>query len=284
MNPHMQNAYSEQGSVEIEQQLGGNSTLSASYQHLRGLHLLISINENTPTCVAAGTNNGCRPNPNYGNNKQYSSAADSQYDGLSISFVQRPVQWGSYRISYTYSKAFDDVSEFFFSAPINNFNIHEDWGRSDDDQRHRLVFDTTVHSSMAKANYCLGAHQPWFSVKRHPAVLLASAVQYHDGSKYDSGHHRAADLPDGSFIVRNAGTGFDFFTLNARLSRTFPIGERFRLQGIAEAFNLLNHRNNLIPNGTFGSGMYPSNPLPTFGQPTAVGDPRTLQLALRLAF
>ena len=44
-------------------------------------------------------------------------------------------QWGSYRISYTYSKALDNVGEFFFSAPINNFNIWQDYGRSDDDQR-----------------------------------------------------------------------------------------------------------------------------------------------------
>ena len=41
MNPQMQNAYSEQGSLEIEQQLGGRATLSAGYQHLRGLHLIV---------------------------------------------------------------------------------------------------------------------------------------------------------------------------------------------------------------------------------------------------
>ena len=32
----------------------------------------MSINQNVPTCVAAGTNNGCRPNPDYANNSQYS--------------------------------------------------------------------------------------------------------------------------------------------------------------------------------------------------------------------
>ena len=59
--------------------------------------------------------------------------------------------------------------------------------------------------------------------------------------------------------------------MNTRLSRTIPLGERFRLQGIAEAFNALNHRNNLFPNGTFGTGTYPTAPSSTFGQPTAVG-------------
>ncbi|MEO8051893.1 MAG: carboxypeptidase regulatory-like domain-containing protein, partial [Acidobacteriota bacterium] len=65
MNPNMQNAYSEQGSFEIEQELGARSTLSVGYQHVRGLHLIISVNQNVPACVAAGTNNGCRPNPNF---------------------------------------------------------------------------------------------------------------------------------------------------------------------------------------------------------------------------
>ena len=65
--------------------------------------------------------------------------------------MQRPARWGSYRVSYTWSKALDNVGEFFFSSPIDNFNIWQDYGRSDDDQRHRLVFEGTIHSSTAKA-------------------------------------------------------------------------------------------------------------------------------------
>ena len=72
MNPHMPNAYSEQGSLEIEQQLGSKGTLSLSYQHLRGVHLVVSVNQNTPTCTAAvDPVNLCRPNSAYQNNKQY---------------------------------------------------------------------------------------------------------------------------------------------------------------------------------------------------------------------
>jgi hypothetical protein len=89
---------------------------------------------------------------------------------------------------------------------------------------------------------------------------------------------------DGVFINRNAGSGFDFFNVNARLSRTFRIGERLRLESIAEAFNLLNHVNGVTLNGTFGSGAYPANPSPAFKQITAVSDSRSLQLALRLSF
>ncbi len=59
-----------------------------------GVSLLMSINQNVPSCVASGTNNGCRPNPGYANNSQYSSAGDSNYHGLHLSFMQRPARVG----------------------------------------------------------------------------------------------------------------------------------------------------------------------------------------------
>jgi hypothetical protein len=283
MNPHIRNAYSEQANLEIEQQLGLRSTLTVGYQHLRGRHLIASINQNVPTCSASGVNNGCRPNPQYGNNSQYSSAGDSQYDGLSVSFAQRPTEWGSLRISYTYSKALDDVGEFFFSSPVNNFNIWQDWARSDDDQRHRVAFDATLHSPTVKAN--TGWQRVMHGFRLSGILAYYSPLPFNITTGANTVQGTAArPVVNGGFIGRNTGTGFDFFSLNARLSRTFPLGERLRLEAMAEAFNILNHRNNLIPNGTFGKGMYPDDPLPSFGHPSAVGDPRSIQLALRVTF
>ena len=89
---------------------------------------------------------------------------------------------------------------------------------------------------------------------------------------------------DGLFINRNAGEGFSILNLNVRLSRTFAISERLRLQALAEMFNTLNHVNVATLNGVFGTGVYPTSPLPTFKQITAVNDPRTAQFALRLEF
>ncbi len=177
MNRHMQNAYSEQGSLEIERQLGRNNTISVGYQHVRGLHLIVSLNQNVPACVASGNNNGCRPDPGYGNNSQYSPGADSHYDGLHVSFVQRPARWGHYRVSYTYSKALDNVGEFFFSAPIDNFNLWQDYGRSDDDQRHRLVFDGTVHTSTGDAQ------TSWQRISH--GFQLATMLQYYSALPFN---------------------------------------------------------------------------------------------------
>ena len=94
----------------------------------------------------------------------------------------------------------------------------------------------------------------------------------------------ARPVVNGIFINRNAGSGFDFFNLNARLSRTFQISERLRLEAIAEGFNLTNHVNRVTLNGVFGTGAYPTHPSPIFKQITAVGDPRAFQLALRISF
>ena len=283
MDPNLKNAYSEQGSFEIEQQIGGNATLSVGYQHVRGLHLIVSVNQNVPSCAAVGTNNGCRPNPNYGNDSQYSSMADSHYDGAHISFVQRPVKWGNYRVSYTYSKALDDVSEFFFSAPINNFNIWQDYSRSDDDQRSRLSFEGTIHSSMASAT------TPWERLS-HGFQLTSSLTAYSPlpfnittGANTIQGTGGRPTI-NGVFINRNAGEGFSILNLNVRLSRTFAISERLRLQALAEMFNTLNHVNVATLNGVFGTGVYPTSPSATFRQITAVNDPRTAQLGLRLEF
>jgi hypothetical protein len=45
-----------------------------------------------------------------------------------------------------------------------------------------------------------------------------------------------ADRPivNGAFIERNAGRGPDFFSLAARVSRTFRVGDGLRLEGLLE--------------------------------------------------
>ena len=49
-------------------------------------------------------------------------------------------------------------------------------------------------------------------------------------------------------------------------------------------FNLTNHLNVVARNTNFGSGAYPASPSATFGQVTAVGDPRSWQLGARVRF
>jgi hypothetical protein len=283
MDRDLQNAYSRQASLEVERQLGNAGTVSVGYQYVRGLNLIMSINQNVPSCAASGTNNGCRPIPDYANNSQYSSVADSNYHGLHVSFVQRPARWGYYRVSYTLSKSMNNVGENFFSSPIDPFDLSKDWGRSDDDQRHRLVITGAVNTSMERARTAWERLTHGFQVSS--LLQTYSALPFNITSGVTTVQGTAGrPIVDGAFIPRNAGEGSRFFTMSARVSRAFALAGRTRVEGIAEVFNLTNHRNDLTRNTNFGSGVWPANPSSSFGQITAVGDPRTWQFALRVRF
>jgi hypothetical protein len=295
MDRSLQNAHSTQASLEVERSLNGGRTVSVGYQYVRGDNLLMSVNQNVPTCVAAGTNNGCRPNSAYRNNSQYSSVADSNYHGLHVSFVQRPSTWSSLRLTYTLSKSMNDVGEAFFSSPIDPTDIMRDWGRSDDDQRHRFVVNGTVNTPMAPATtvwerishgFQVGGMLQYYSALPFNITSGVASLQGTTGRPLANGATTSAnfDVRSVTFIPRNAGIGNDFFALNLRVTRVFPITSSVKLEGLVEAFSVTNRVNNLTRNTNFGSGAYPTNPVSTFNQITAVGDPRTFQFGLRLTF
>jgi hypothetical protein len=283
MDRRLENASSRQASVEIERQLGARSALAIGYQYLRGRDLLIAVNQNVPTCVASGGNNGCRPNPNYANNSQYSSVGASNYHGLHVSFTERPSAWGHYRVSYTLSKSMNDVGEFFFSAPIDPTDLSKDWGRSDDDQRHRLVVSGALQTPTAAATSTL--QHLLHNLELSGSLQAYSALPLNITSGVTTIQGTAGrPIVDGEFIERNAGAGSDYLSLNLRLSRTFSLRSRVNLEIAAEGFNVTNHTNVLTRNANFGSGAYPANPSPTFGQITAVSEPRSFQLGARIRF
>ena len=270
MDRDLQNAYSRQASVEVEQQIGDRTTVAVGYEYLAGSNLLMSVNQNVPACVAAGTNNGCRPNPHYANNSQYSSVGESEYNGMHVSLAQRMQRWGHYRVSYTLSKAMNNVGEFFFSSPIDPADLSKDWGRSDNDQRHRLV----MNGALELAGFQFGAIMQAYSA---PPFNITSGVTTIQGTA-------GRPVVNGQFIARNAGEGTAFFSLGARVSRGFRVTERWQVEILAEGFNLTNRANVVTRNTNFGAGAYPSNPSPTFNQITAVGEPRSFQLGARVRF
>ena len=84
--------------------------------------------------------------------------------------------------------------------------------------------------------------------------------------------------------IEPAGGPPSFLTLNARLNRAFRLTGRVDLEVLAEGFNLTNRQNVLTRITNFGTGTYPTNPSPTFGQVTAVGESRAFQFGLRVRF
>ena len=308
----MKNAYSEQTSLEVDQQLTPTSNLAIAYQHLRGLDILIDVNLNTPTCTSAQStpSTSAVQSPPTPITSSTTPARTPTTTPSPSPMCSAPSASAASRISYTWSKAIDDVSEFFFSSPVNNYNIGEDRSLSDDDQRHRVVFDATVHTSFEPAKTLaakithgfqlsgiLTYYSPFpFNITSGASANTTANIQGTTLRPCLPGQLAGCALAlPGTMIGRNAGVGFATFNMNARLSRTFALGERFQLQGIAEAFNALNHRNDLFPTGTYGTScFYPASlgatgsaacVVPsTFGKATAAADPRNIELALKLSF
>lgn len=283
MQPDLQNAPSRQASLEVERQIGRLGALSVGYSYLRGDGLLMSINQNVPSCTPSGANNGCRPVSDDANNSQYSAAGESTYHGLLLSFTQRPSAWGYYRVSYTLSKSENNVGEFFFSGPIDPYDLSKDWGRSDNDRRHLFVFSGGVNTSMAPATNAWEAITHGFQVSTLLQVYSAAPFNITSGVTTIQGT-AGRPVVDGEYIPRNSGVGDEFFSLGLRISRTFRAGGDVRLEALAEAFNLTNAVNAITRNTNFGTGAYPTTPSPTYNQVTAVGDPCSWQLAVRLRF
>jgi hypothetical protein len=279
IDPHIKNSYSQQANLQLERELPFNSSLSISYLYLRGLHLLLQRNVNVPTVPAsASLFNLGRPDPRFANISRYESSGDSYYNGMTVSLNKRKGRWTSLRLSYTLSKTIDDAGNFFFFTPQDNFNLRDERGLSDNDQRHRLSLSGTFEVPQTKSGTFARRALEEFQLSYifTYASRLPFNIQTGTDRNFDT---NANDRPLGT--GRNTGRGFDFASLDLRLSRKFNLTERARLEVIAEGFNMLNRANYQIPNNIFGSGAIAS---PSFGRPNAASDPRQLQFGLRLNF
>jgi hypothetical protein len=279
IDPNIKNSYSEQVNFQVERELTGAASLSVGLLHLRGLHLILSRNVNVPRFPAsANVPNLGRPDPNFGNISRFESSGDSYYNALVVAFNQRATRWASLRVSYTFSKAIDDAGNFFFSSPQDNSILRDDRGLSDNDQRHRLTISGSL--DVPRASHTSDFRRAVDGFELSYIFSYASRLPFNiltgNDRNFDTNFN---DRPLG--VGRNTGRGFNSTSLDLRLSRKFHLTDRFGLEAMFEGFNVLNRANLQLPNNVFGTGQ---TPLATFGSPTAAGDPRQIQLGLRLSF
>jgi hypothetical protein len=273
IDPDIQSGSSEQAALQYEHGIGDTMAASIGYEHLRGRHIIMSRNINVPTTTDPSVPNLGRPDPRFANNSQYQSIGDSWYDGVTVAVTKRPVRWGSFRLSYTFSKGLDTAGNFFFSQPQDASNIAAERGRSDNDQRHRLSISGTFTTPQASNDTLF--HRLVNGWLFSYVFNYASALPFNIQLPFDrNGDTNFNDRPAG--VGRNTGEGFDFQSLDLRLSRAFVLTRGMSLETSVDIFNVLNRANYQVPNNILTS--------PTFGRPTAVNDPRQLQLGLRLLF
>lgn len=277
IDPNIETSYSQQANVQIERELPGSAVVSVGYLHLSARHIILSRNVNVPRFPAsAGVPNLGRPDPDWGNISRFESSGNSYYDGMVVSFNKRASRWANMRVSYTLSKTIDDAGNFFFSSPQDNFNVRDDRGRSDNDQRHRLVVSGSLEAPPQSKGLARVLRDFQFGYIFTYGSPLPFNVLLGTDRNLDTNNN---DRPLG--VGRNTGRGFDYASLDLRVSRRIRLTERVDLHLLAEGFNVLNRANFSVPNNTFGSG---ATPVSTFGQPTQAFDPRQFQFGVRLTF
>ncbi len=284
-------SYTQQASLSLESQVG-QTLFSVVYNYVRGNRIL-SLRTINPV-VRPGVDpldsviNG-RLDPRRGTVNEYAAAYDSYYHGVTFGVERRAGRFTG-RASYTLSKAIDNYVDFRtslqeFAEPLD---VRGERALSIQDARHRVVMsgvwklDYSRHPLLR--DYTLS--YIFTAVSGRPWNLLAGVDLNRNGD--------ANDRPAG--LGRNVGVTPAFYNLDARLARRFINRDRFRLEGIVEAFNLFNRTNVR----EFGRTFPPVTPPPNieFNLPPRRGGrfivtpdryrrafpPRQVQIGFRITF
>ena len=301
IDPGLKTPYAHHASVGIDRELPGGVAVAANFIYARGKDQLGTLDYN-PVVPSLGA--GRRPNDVNGvagtsaSILQYTTFGETWYRGLTVSATKRLNHRTEFMASYTVSKAEDNSTDYqsaFVPAEMgrgrdpNNpkglpigFDPISDKGPSLQDQRHRFVFSGVVIAPaeiQLSSIVMLGSGRPY--------NVLAGVDLNGDGN----GGATAPDRPRGSpadaatAIGRNAGLLPSQYTVDLRVARRFALGgPRASVHAMVEVFNVFDHANITDVNPVFGTGAYPQNPLPTFGQYTQAAPPRQVQLALKFTF
>jgi hypothetical protein len=321
---HLQLPYTLQWNTSIQQALGKSQAATFSYVGARARRLL-----QQNVVIPANFEDGIFFVQN---------GLTSSYDSLQVQYQRRIASGLQGLASYTWSHAIDygstdaalpyirgnadfDVRHSFSAALSYDLpSVHRrkfasaflnGWGLDD-----RLSVRTAFPVNLTGRTFL----DP-ITMKAVPSQLdmVPGAPLYLSGSECSAIYANGLDCPGGRAINPNAFTsapagvsgnaprndarGFGAFQMDIALRREFPIFERLKLQFRAEAFNVFNHPNFGVINGSphctpNDSGSPDFVPGCTFGQATAslaqslgvlsplyqAGGPRSVQFALKLIF
>jgi hypothetical protein len=297
IDPGLVTPVAHHASAGVERELPGQISLSVDVIYVRGFNQPSTLDYN-PIVPSLGANR--RPadiNGIAGTSAsvlQYTSFGETWYRGLTVSASRRFINRHQLLVSYSVSKAEDNGTDFqseFIAQdsgrgrnPANpkglplGFDPHSEKGPSLQDQRHRLV---------ASGIYVLPKEVELSSIvtvgSGRPYNILAGVDLNADGDGGATDRARTTVSDIGTSVQRNSGTLPMYATVDLRLGRRFSMG-RTTLDGIFEVFNLFDRANYTAVNNVFGTGSYPAQPLPSFGQFTQSASPRQIQLAVKVGF
>jgi hypothetical protein len=332
----------QQSSLTFEKEIVDRTTVSLSLLNVRGEHMIRALDVNLPQPTAltypifdsTGSlfeggyytissfstwqftrtldcpwppciNPLGRPIGELGAINEFQSAASSNYNGGTLSMNRRIARGTYFRVSYTYARAMDDGQDALVAgqpATVQNSYVPSaERGPSVTDQRHRFVVAFSAEPRLFhRGHELLGRFfNDW---------KISSVVNYGSGRPVNAtvsgdpnqdGNDLNDRLPG---YRRNAFTGPDYATTDLRITRSIRFRERYKLNLVAESFNLLNRDNQRVAitsNGmvanasTFVQNSVTANIAPypgyyqlpsNFMKPNAAYPPRQIQLAMKFIF
>jgi hypothetical protein len=254
--------YQMQYGLSIERQLGEKATGIISAYQTRGIHEFRSVDINAPTPASGYT---VRPDPSFGMIRQMQPYGFFEGNGLDVSFRGRINKYFTGFGRYTWSHYESNTGGIGW-FPQNQYAPNDEWSNASFDRRNRLGMYAMVNP---KSVYNIAAGI--FANTGRPWTITTGSDLYGD-SLFNT-------RPDG--VGRNTENAPSYVDLDLRWGHDFAITankdeDAPRVGLSAGAFNLLNHQN--------PSSIDTVDSSPTFGDVTADGPPRRIQLGMRVEF
>jgi hypothetical protein len=292
-DPNLESPYTLQWNVAVEQALGRQQTISASYIGAAGRRLIQTADIGFP-------------NPNLFQALLVTNAGSSDYNALQLQFQRRLSHGLQVLSSYSWSHSLDTGSAGSIgsgSNALSGLNANSNRGRSDFDIRNAFSTGLTYEIPAPKGNaFATAILRGWsteniiqarsappvdvyygdfgelsngFFTNSRPDVVTGQPFylygpQYPGGKAFNPAAFTSPPLDPTTGLPisqgnlpRNALRAFGAAQWDFAVHREFPIHESLKLQFRAEMFNVLNHPNFGPPVGNLGS---PSLINPQFGQ------------------
>jgi hypothetical protein len=200
---------------------------------------------------------------------------------MALSVTKRYSDRYQLQVSYTLGKAIDDTTDFITDLqPANQLNLRNERSLSAYDQRHRLVI-----SSVA---------DPIAGITVAPIFTYSSGHPFNLLLGFDANGDTQANTDRPALAGRNTGRGPNHINLDLRVGKEFLIGNdgAYRIEAIAEAFNLFNRVNysgvnNIVGTTPLATHHVAGNPNAKPAEPlgfTSAFDPRQIQLGVKFKF
>jgi hypothetical protein len=255
-------------------------------------------------CAASGPfpyfrRNAARPVQGYQRITFAESSANSNYNGVFFQLSKRFSKSFQIQTSYTVSKVLDNAPEGTAVLPGNGaddakiiwdtLNIGLDRGLGDSDVRHRWVMSGTWDIAYgdklanAAARYVLGGWQLSTIVQAQSGRVFSERVNVDVNNDSNVANERVPFAPRNGLRLPAFASG------DLRLSKDIALwrDSRVKMKLIGEAFNLTNRTNVTGKNGVrynVNLTNFEFRPNAAYLFDTSSGDPRILQLALKIMF